>query len=192
MGVWPLVRAHTHTHMRVHTNACMHTYAHTPTPPPSVGREARNGPFDLFIDAANVAFFGQNFAGGGFNWRQVKRMVRKVDKEHPHAKLLVVSVAGGVRLSAQGGQGVSARQAACGGCGWWRQVECARWVRSIHTPSCSWCELGYLASGAPGGVARSKVHMLPTPNNAPSAEGARGLHGVITTLHNALSRRWCT
>jgi len=58
--------------------------------PPPAGREARNGPFDLFIDTANVAFFGQNFAGGGFNWRQVKRMVRKVDKEHPHAKLLVV------------------------------------------------------------------------------------------------------
>jgi hypothetical protein len=26
-------------------------------------REKRNGPYDLFIDAANVAFFGQNYAG---------------------------------------------------------------------------------------------------------------------------------
>ncbi len=55
-------------------------------------REARNGPYDLFIDAANVAFFGQNFAGGGFNWGQVQRMVRKVDKAHPDKKLLVVSL----------------------------------------------------------------------------------------------------
>ena len=54
-------------------------------------REARNGPYNLFIDAANVAFYGQNFEGGGFNWRQVMRMVNKVDKEHPDRKLLVVS-----------------------------------------------------------------------------------------------------
>ncbi|KAF5842544.1 hypothetical protein DUNSADRAFT_6394 [Dunaliella salina] len=52
--------------------------------------EARNGPYDLFIDAANVAFYGQNFVGGGFNWRQVKRMVNKVDKAHPDKKLLVM------------------------------------------------------------------------------------------------------
>lgn len=54
-------------------------------------REARNGPYNLFIDAANVAFYGQNFEGGGFNWGQVMRMVKKVDKEHPDRKLLVVS-----------------------------------------------------------------------------------------------------
>jgi len=48
----------------------------------------------LFIDAANVAFYGQNYAGGGFNWRQVKRMVDKVDKAHPDKKLLVVSSVG--------------------------------------------------------------------------------------------------
>jgi hypothetical protein len=55
-------------------------------------REKRNGPYDLFIDAANVAFFGQNYAGGGFNWGQVKRMVEKVDKAHPDKKLLVVRI----------------------------------------------------------------------------------------------------
>jgi len=54
-------------------------------------REARNGPYNLFIDAANVAFYGQNYEGGGFNWGQVIRMVKKVDKEHPDCKLLVVS-----------------------------------------------------------------------------------------------------
>lgn len=31
----------------------------------------RNGPFDVLVDAANVAFFGQNHAGGGFCWKQV-------------------------------------------------------------------------------------------------------------------------
>jgi len=34
-------------------------------------RHDRNGPYDIVIDGANVAFYGQNFEGGGFNMKQV-------------------------------------------------------------------------------------------------------------------------
>jgi proteinaceous RNase P len=36
--------------------------------------EARHGPFDRCIDAANVALFGQNYAGGAFRMEQVRRV----------------------------------------------------------------------------------------------------------------------
>ena len=36
--------------------------------------EARHGPFDRCVDAANVALFGQNYAGGAFRLEQVRRV----------------------------------------------------------------------------------------------------------------------
>jgi len=50
----------------------------------------RNGPYDVMIDAANVAFYGQNRAGGGFNWGQIRRMVDVAKRAHPGAKVLVM------------------------------------------------------------------------------------------------------
>jgi len=31
-----------------------------------------NGPFGVIIDAANVAFYGQNFESGGFSFYQIE------------------------------------------------------------------------------------------------------------------------
>jgi proteinaceous RNase P len=36
--------------------------------------EARHGPFERCVDAANVALFGQNYAGGAFRMEQVRRV----------------------------------------------------------------------------------------------------------------------
>lgn len=32
----------------------------------------KNGPFGVIIDAANVAFYGQNFESGGFSFHQIE------------------------------------------------------------------------------------------------------------------------
>ncbi|GLC37152.1 hypothetical protein PLESTB_000985800 [Pleodorina starrii] len=50
----------------------------------------RNGPYDILVDAANVAFFGQNFEGGGFNWRQVQDMVELLKTRFEGKKILVM------------------------------------------------------------------------------------------------------
>lgn len=51
----------------------------------------RNGPYDVLIDGANVAFFGQNHEGGGFNWSQVRAMYKLLRQQHPGKKILLVS-----------------------------------------------------------------------------------------------------
>ncbi|EFJ51613.1 hypothetical protein VOLCADRAFT_120484 [Volvox carteri f. nagariensis] len=50
----------------------------------------RNGPYDIMVDAANVAFFGQNREGGGFNWRQVQHMYEMLRQRFPNKKILVM------------------------------------------------------------------------------------------------------
>ena len=54
-------------------------------------RYERNGPYDILIDGANVAFFGQNRDGGGFRWAQIIAMTRLVQRENPGKKVLLVS-----------------------------------------------------------------------------------------------------
>lgn len=49
-----------------------------------------NGPFGVVVDAANVAFFGQNFDSGGFNFSQIAAVVDKLRSLHPDKKPLVV------------------------------------------------------------------------------------------------------
>lgn len=49
-----------------------------------------NGPFGVVVDAANVAFFGQNFDSGGFNFSQIAQVVEKLRSLHPEKKPLVV------------------------------------------------------------------------------------------------------
>ena len=44
---------------------------------------ARNGPYDVLIDGANVAFYGQNRPQGGFNWPQLIAMYELVVQKHP-------------------------------------------------------------------------------------------------------------
>ncbi len=50
-----------------------------------------NGPFAAVVDAANVAFFGQNFESGGFSFAQVEAVVGALEAElPPGARPLVV------------------------------------------------------------------------------------------------------
>ncbi len=51
----------------------------------------QNGPYEILIDGANVAFYGQNREGGGFSWSQIMSMVNLVKKEYPTKKVLLVS-----------------------------------------------------------------------------------------------------
>jgi len=49
-----------------------------------------HGPFGVIIDAANVAFYNQNFESGGFNFSQIEAVVERVGECHPDLKPLVV------------------------------------------------------------------------------------------------------
>ena len=49
-----------------------------------------HGPFGVVIDAANVAFYNQNFESGGFNFSQIEAVVDRVTADYPHLKPLVV------------------------------------------------------------------------------------------------------
>ena len=46
---------------------------------------ARHGPFEVVIDAANVALYNQNFAGGGFNVQQIEQLVAQCAAQIPGA-----------------------------------------------------------------------------------------------------------
>ena len=50
----------------------------------------RNGPYDILVDGANVAFYGQNREGGGFCWPQVMDMVKMLQRDNPDKKILLV------------------------------------------------------------------------------------------------------
>ena len=50
----------------------------------------QHGPFGIIIDAANVAFYGQNFETGGFSFPQIDAVVNRVKKDFPHLKPLVI------------------------------------------------------------------------------------------------------
>lgn len=52
---------------------------------------SRNGPFDVMIDGANVALWGENYEGGGFKPDKIRRMYTTVQQQNPNAKILVVS-----------------------------------------------------------------------------------------------------
>ena len=52
----------------------------------------RNGPYDILVDGANIAFYGQNREGGGFAWQQVMDMVKMLQRENPDKKILLVSL----------------------------------------------------------------------------------------------------
>ena len=49
-----------------------------------------NGPYGVIVDAANVAFYGQNYESGGFSFDQIDAVVHKVKKEFPHLRPLIV------------------------------------------------------------------------------------------------------
>lgn len=50
----------------------------------------KHGPFGIIIDAANVAFYGQNFETGGFSFPQIESVVSRVKKDFAHLKPLVI------------------------------------------------------------------------------------------------------
>ena len=58
--------------------------------PGNPSRFDRNGPYDILIDGANVAFYGQNRDGGGFRWDQIMSMVQLVKSSHPGKRVLLV------------------------------------------------------------------------------------------------------
>lgn len=51
----------------------------------------RNGPYDIMVDGANVALWGENYEGGGFKAEKIKVMYDTVVAENPDAKVLLVS-----------------------------------------------------------------------------------------------------
>lgn len=65
-------------------------------------RYDRNGPYDVLIDGANVAFYGQNREGGGFKWPQIMSMVDLVKRENPGKKIMLVGYLVGI-VSLHGG-----------------------------------------------------------------------------------------
>jgi proteinaceous RNase P len=50
----------------------------------------RHGPFGVVVDAANVAFYNQNFESGGFSFAQIEAVVDRVSVDYPGLKPLVV------------------------------------------------------------------------------------------------------
>eukprot|EP00195_Chlamydomonas_chlamydogama_P011324 CAMPEP_0202898880 /NCGR_PEP_ID=MMETSP1392-20130828/7280_1 /ASSEMBLY_ACC=CAM_ASM_000868 /TAXON_ID=225041 /ORGANISM="Chlamydomonas chlamydogama, Strain SAG 11-48b" /LENGTH=681 /DNA_ID=CAMNT_0049584935 /DNA_START=125 /DNA_END=2170 /DNA_ORIENTATION=+ len=50
----------------------------------------RNGPFDVLVDGANVAFYGQNRPSGGFCWKQIMSMMELARAKHPGARVLLM------------------------------------------------------------------------------------------------------
>lgn len=50
----------------------------------------RTGPFDIMIDGANVALWGENYEGGSFRPEKIRLMYETVAKENPEAKILLV------------------------------------------------------------------------------------------------------
>ena len=53
----------------------------------------QNGPYSVIIDGANVAFWGQSFEEGKFQFSQIGDVVETVCSEMPEQKPLVVSLA---------------------------------------------------------------------------------------------------
>eukprot|EP00198_Chlamydomonas_reinhardtii_P004330 XP_001693666.1 predicted protein [Chlamydomonas reinhardtii] len=50
----------------------------------------RHGPYDILVDAANVAYYGQNREGGGFTWGQIQAMYELLTRRFPSKKVLVM------------------------------------------------------------------------------------------------------
>ena len=50
----------------------------------------KHGPFGAVVDAANVAFYGQNFESGGFNFNQIGEVVDRLQSAHPELRPLVL------------------------------------------------------------------------------------------------------
>lgn len=50
----------------------------------------KHGPFGIIIDAANVAFYGQNFETGGFSFPQIEAVVNRVKKDFAQLRPLVI------------------------------------------------------------------------------------------------------
>lgn len=51
----------------------------------------KHGPYGILVDAANVAFYGQNFEAGGFSFPQIQMLVQYLAEKHSSIKPLVVS-----------------------------------------------------------------------------------------------------
>jgi proteinaceous RNase P len=52
----------------------------------------RNGPFDVMIDGANVALWGENYEGGAFRPDKIRVMYEAVLQQNPDAKVLLVRI----------------------------------------------------------------------------------------------------
>ena len=47
------------------------------------------GPFDIFIDGANIAHYKQNFDGGFFNYSQIQMILDHLQEEGYHALIIL-------------------------------------------------------------------------------------------------------
>jgi hypothetical protein len=63
----------------------------------------RNGPFDVMIDGANVALWGENYEGGGFRPDKIKLVHDVITAQHPQSKVLLVSTSRCCQLQLQEG-----------------------------------------------------------------------------------------
>lgn len=68
----------------------------------------QKGPFDITIDGANLAFYGENYLGGGFKCWKVKVAYERLQEQYPRAKILVVSESAFQSPKVQSLQGASA------------------------------------------------------------------------------------
>jgi hypothetical protein len=61
-------------------------------PPPQAFRAwlDKHGPFDLTLDGANLAFFGENYAEGGFKPWKIKVAYDHMQALYPQARILLV------------------------------------------------------------------------------------------------------
>ena len=50
---------------------------------------SQHGPYNVIVDGANVALYGQNFAEGGFSFAQLAQCLDLVQRDLPGAKPLV-------------------------------------------------------------------------------------------------------
>jgi hypothetical protein len=51
----------------------------------------KHGPFDLTLDGANLAFWGENYSQGGFKAWKIRVAFDHMQQLYPDAKILVVS-----------------------------------------------------------------------------------------------------
>lgn len=67
----------------------------------------KHGPFDITVDGANLAFYGENYVGGSFKCWKVKVAYDTMMAQHPNNKILLVSSTQSCPMPSVGPQGAT-------------------------------------------------------------------------------------